>query len=75
LGVVVSCGYLGISADPLFAGLTIDYLGWRWIFYNAVPIECTTLLITVSSLGKEKNSHLYKRICQNLWNKLSWSIA
>ncbi len=53
LGVVVSSVYLGISAGPLLAGLMIDYLGWRWIFYSAVPIECTALLFALLRLKGE----------------------
>lgn len=53
LGVVVSCVYLGISAGPLLAGLMIDYLGWRWIFYSAVPIEGTIFLFALLRLKGE----------------------
>ncbi|MBU1567900.1 MAG: MFS transporter [Proteobacteria bacterium] len=53
LGVVVSCVYLGISAGPLLAGLMIDFLGWRWIFYCAVPVECIILLFALLRLKGE----------------------
>ncbi|MGB3210873.1 MAG: MFS transporter [Desulforhopalus sp.] len=53
MGVVVSCVYLGISAGPTLAGLMIDYLGWRWIFYSAVPIECAILLFAFMRLKGE----------------------
>ncbi len=53
LGVVVSCVYLGISAGPLLAGLMIDYLGWRWIFYSAVPVECAILYYALMRLKGE----------------------
>ncbi len=53
LGVVVASVYLGISAGPLLAGLMIDYLGWRWIFYSAVPVECTALLFALLLLKGE----------------------
>lgn len=53
MGVVVSCVYLGISAGPTLAGLMIDYLGWRWIFYSAVPIELLILLFALTRLKGE----------------------
>ena len=53
LGVVVSCVYLGISAGPLLAGLMIEYLGWRWIFYIAVLVECLILLFAFLRLKGE----------------------
>ncbi len=53
LGIVVSSVYLGVSAGPLLAGMMIDYLGWRWIFYSAVPIECLALLFALLRLKGE----------------------
>jgi EmrB/QacA subfamily drug resistance transporter len=53
MGVVVGCVYLGISAGPTLAGLMIDYLGWRWIFYSAVPIELLILLFALTRLKGE----------------------
>jgi MFS family permease len=53
LGVVVGCVYLGISAGPLLAGLMIEYLGWRWIFYSAVPVEFSILVFAVTHLKGE----------------------
>lgn len=53
MGVVVGCVYLGLSAGPTLAGLMIDYLGWRWIFYSAVPVECGILLFALLRLTGE----------------------
>jgi MFS family permease len=53
LGVVVGCVYLGISAGPLLAGLMIEYLGWRWIFYSAVPVEFVILVFAIARLKGE----------------------
>lgn len=53
MGVVVSCVYLGISAGPTLAGLMIDVLGWRWIFYGAVPVELLVLLFAATRLKGE----------------------
>ena len=53
MGMVVGCVYLGISAGPTLAGLMIDYLGWRWIFYSAVPVEILILLFAATRLKGE----------------------
>ena len=53
MGVVVGCVYLGISAGPTLAGLMIDYLGWRWIFFSAVPVELLILLFAATRLSGE----------------------
>ena len=53
MGIVVSCVYLGISAGPMLAGLMIDYLGWRWIFFSAVPVEITILIFAITRLKGE----------------------
>jgi EmrB/QacA subfamily drug resistance transporter len=53
MGIVVSCVYLGISAGPTLAGLMIDYLGWRWIFFSAVPVELAILIFAVTKLKGE----------------------
>ncbi|MBF0233613.1 MAG: MFS transporter [Desulfamplus sp.] len=50
MGVVVSSVYLGISAGPTLAGLMVQYLNWRWIFYSAVPIEIATFLFALTRL-------------------------
>ena len=53
MGVVVSCVYLGISVGPTLAGLMVEYLNWRWIFYGAVPVEFATLIFALTKLKGE----------------------
>jgi EmrB/QacA subfamily drug resistance transporter len=53
MGVVVGCVYIGLSAGPTLAGLMIDYLGWRWIFYSAIPVECCILIFALLRLKGE----------------------
>lgn len=53
MGVVVSGVYLGLSAGPTLAGLMITHLGWRWIFYTAVPVELLALAVTLLKLKGE----------------------
>ncbi len=53
MGIVVGCVYLGVSAGPTLAGLMVTYLGWRWIFYAAVPVELAALVLTLLKLKGE----------------------
>lgn len=53
MGVVVSSVYLGISAGPTLAGLMVQYLNWRWIFYSAVPVELAALVFALTQLKGE----------------------
>jgi len=50
MGIVVSCVYLGLSAGPTLAGLMTTYLGWRWIFYAALPFEFAALILALVKL-------------------------
>lgn len=50
MGVVVSCVYLGLAAGPTLAGLMTTYLGWRWIFYAALPVEFAALVLALVKL-------------------------
>lgn len=53
MGIVVGCVYLGLSAGPSLAGLMVTYLGWRWIFYAAIPVEAMALILTLWKLRGE----------------------
>lgn len=53
MGIVVSGVYIGLSAGPTLAGLMISYVGWRWIFYTAVPVELAALVIALWKLKGE----------------------
>jgi EmrB/QacA subfamily drug resistance transporter len=53
MGIVVGCVYLGLSAGPTLAGLMVTYLGWRWIFFAAIPVETMALILTLWKLRGE----------------------
>ncbi|MGD9731165.1 MAG: MFS transporter [Desulfamplus sp.] len=53
IGVVVSAIYLGISTGPTLAGVMVQYLNWRWIFYTAVPVELAAFLFALTRLKGE----------------------
>lgn len=53
MGIVVSCVYLGVSLGPTLAGVVVQHLGWRWIFYSALPIQLLIMIFAFSSLKGE----------------------
>ncbi|NND81745.1 MAG: MFS transporter [Gammaproteobacteria bacterium] len=42
MGIYISIAYMGIVTGPIFGGLVIDNLDWRWVFY--VPGIAMTLI-------------------------------
>ena len=53
MGIVVGSIYMGLSAGPSLAGLMVTHLGWRWIFYLAVPVETLALMLSLWKLKGE----------------------
>jgi MFS family permease len=53
MGIVVGSIYMGLSAGPTLAGLMVTHLGWRWIFYLAVPVESMALMLCLFKLHGE----------------------
>ncbi len=53
MGIVVSAVFIGISAGPTLAGLMVSYLGWRYIFFLALPVEVAALFLTIVKLKGE----------------------
>jgi MFS family permease len=38
VGITAAVGGLGAASGPIFGGLVVDFVGWRWIFFVNVPI-------------------------------------
>ncbi len=53
LGVNVSMVYIGLASGPTLGGLLTTHLGWRSIFYMAVPLGIITILLTLYYLHGE----------------------
>lgn len=53
MGVIVACVYAGLSAGPALAGFMVTHMGWRWIFYAAVPVEMAALFLAATRLKGE----------------------
>ncbi|MCP4114515.1 MAG: MFS transporter [Desulfobacteraceae bacterium] len=53
MGIVVGFIYGGLSAGPVLGGFLVTHLGWQWIFYTALPLEITALILTLVKLTGE----------------------
>ncbi|KUG04643.1 efflux pump antibiotic resistance protein [hydrocarbon metagenome] len=53
LGVNVSMVYIGLASGPTLGGLLTTHLGWRSIFFMAVPLGIITVLLTIYYLKGE----------------------
>lgn len=45
MGIYIAICYLGVVAGPLFGGVVLDYLDWRWVYY--IP----ALILTVTAFA------------------------
>lgn len=52
LGIMGSCGYIGLCLSNTISGIVVYYLNWRVIFLILIPIYLITLLILIK-LNKE----------------------
>ncbi len=52
LGIMGSCGYVGLCLSNTISGFVVYYLGWRVVFLILIPIYIVTLLILIK-LDKE----------------------
>ena len=53
MGIVVAAVYMGLSAGPTLAGFMVTHLGWRWIFFSALPLEIAALILILTRLKGE----------------------
>ena len=53
MGIVVAAVYMGLSAGPTLAGFMVTHLGWRWIFFSALPLEIAALILIITRLKGE----------------------
>ena len=52
MGIMGSCGYVGLCLSNTVSGLVVYYLSWRAVFLILIPIYVITLSILIK-LGKE----------------------
>lgn len=54
LGFLTGVGGLGLAAGPTLAGIILEYLDWRWIFYMNIPIGVAVIASLLAFLPKEE---------------------
>lgn len=52
LGTIGSIVSAGMLAGPAVAGLLIELLGWRWVFFVSVPLGVVSYLLVVRHLSR-----------------------
>ena len=63
LGIMTSIGSVGMITGTLFAGLTLEYFSWEWIFLGRVPLCLIALigsLTLLKGIGVQQKSNLLK---------------
>lgn len=53
MGIVVAAVYIGLSAGPTVAGFMVTHMGWRWIFFTALPVEILAFYLALTRLKGE----------------------
>lgn len=52
LGLIGSCGYVGLCLSHTISGIIIQYISWRAIFFTLIPLYLLALIILIK-LNKE----------------------
>ena len=55
LGIIGSCGYVGLCLSHTISGLIVQYLSWRFVFLILIPIYIIALLLLIK-INKEWTS-------------------
>ena len=53
LGITVAAVYLGLSLGPFAGGLITQHMGWRWLFFAAIPAGVFVITLVVIMLHGE----------------------
>lgn len=59
--ILTACG-LGLATGPTLAGILIEELSWRWIFYVNIPLGLIIMAIIVLYSAKETLSEIKQKI-------------
>ncbi len=52
-GITISSVFLGLTAGPTLSGTLISYVGWRFLFVLAIPVEFVAVVIALAKLKSE----------------------
>lgn len=62
MGVFSAIGGLGLAAGPTLAGLILEELNWRWIFYINIPIGFFVMMSVLMLIPKDLSADKTERI-------------
>ena len=60
LGVMTGVGSVGMIIGTLYAGVALEYVSWRWIFFGRIPICLLAILGSVTvirGVGNQNNNN------------------
>ena len=60
LGVMTGVGSVGMIVGTLYAGVALEYMSWRWIFFGRIPICILAILGSVTvirGVGNQNNNN------------------
>ena len=60
LGVMTGVGSVGMIIGTLYAGVALEYMSWRWIFFGRIPICILAILGSVTvirGVGNQNNNN------------------
>lgn len=56
LGILAGCASIGLVAGPMLGGLTLDFLGWRAVFYTRIPFMIASLVMAVLIIKEQRSA-------------------
>ena len=59
LGVMTGVGSIGMIVGTLYAGIALEYVSWRWIFFGRMPICILAIigsLTIIRRVGNQRNT-------------------
>ena len=62
MGIYIAVCYLGIVAGPLFGGVVLEHLNWRWVFYVPAAILLVTTALGFGLLHWERHGDRNSRL-------------
>ena len=62
MGLIGAASGLGLAAGPSIAGLILDHISWRWIFFMNLPLGLVTFTALYMLIAKDQRSEIVQKI-------------
>ncbi len=62
IATVIGTASVGIAFGPLFAGLLIYLLGWRWVLWVNVPVSIAVIVLVLRDVLESRDENADRRI-------------